>query len=130
MIGERIKEIREKNGLTQSALAKKLNISRSAVNAWEMGISIPSAKYLIDLSKLLNVSTDYLLNLSKSEVIDISDLDNEEKKIIYSLLSYFKKYGYTMRNIRNQIEKEDTKNKTDKIIKNIVEEITSIKDLS
>ena len=39
MIAERIKTLRETNNLTQSALAKKLNVTRSSVNAWEMGIS-------------------------------------------------------------------------------------------
>ena len=82
MIGERIKESREKNSLTQSGLAKKLNISRSAVNAWEMGISIPSAQYLIELSKLFKVSVDYLLELDNKELVDISSLSQSEKKII------------------------------------------------
>ena len=91
MVGERIKEIREKNGLTQSSLAKKLNISRSAVNAWEMGVSIPSAQYLIELSRLFKVSVDYLLELDRAERVDISFLSEEEKKMLYSLLNYFKK---------------------------------------
>lgn len=89
MIGDRIKQAREKNGLTQSALAKKLGLSRSAVNAWEMGVSIPSAQYLIELSRLLRVSVDYLLEVDRRETIDISFLDEEEKNIIYSLLNHF-----------------------------------------
>ena len=89
MIGDRVKQAREKNGLTQSALAKKLGLSRSAVNAWEMGVSIPSAQYLIELSRLLKISVDYLLELDRRETIDISFLDEEEKSIIYSLLNHF-----------------------------------------
>lgn len=92
MIGERIKEVREKNGLTQALLAKKLGISRSAVNAWEMGISVPSAQYLIELSQLFRVSTDYILEVDCQETLDITFLDEDEKSIIYSLLNYFKKY--------------------------------------
>lgn len=90
MIGDRIKEIRERNNLTQSALAKKLDLSRSAINAWEMGISIPSAQYLIAMSKLFKVSVDYLLELNEKEYIDISFLNESEKNIMYSLMSYFK----------------------------------------
>ncbi len=90
MIGDRIKEIRERNNLTQSALAKKLDLSRSAINAWEMGISIPSAQYLIAMSKLFKVSADYLLELNEKEYIDISFLNESEKSIMYSLMSYFK----------------------------------------
>lgn len=96
MIGERIKEIREKNGLTQALLAKKLGISRSAVNAWEMGISVPSAQYLIELSQLFRVSTDYILEVSRQETLDITFLDEDEKAILYSLLNYFQKCRKTI----------------------------------
>ena len=65
-ISERIKELREKQNLTQSGLAKKLNITRSAVNAWEMGISIPNVEKLVELSSLFNVSVDYLLGVNSS----------------------------------------------------------------
>ncbi len=91
MIGERIRETREKNGFTQSALAKKFRISRSAVNAWEMGVSVPSAQYLVELSRLFKVSTDYLLGLDRCETVDISSLEEDEKDILYALLNLFEK---------------------------------------
>ena len=62
---ERIKELREKNNMTQSDLARRLGITRSSVNAWEMGISIPSTQYVVELAELFKVSTDYILGLSK-----------------------------------------------------------------
>lgn len=96
MINERIRELREKNDLTQTMLAKRLGLSRSAVNAWEMGISIPSTQYIVQLAGLFNVSTDYLLCIDKEEKIDISDLMQHEKEIIYSLLNYFKNYRYAI----------------------------------
>ena len=135
MVGERIKKIREKNGLTQATIARKLGISRSAVNAWEMGISVPSAQYLVELSKLFKVSTDYLLGLDEKETVDISFLDEEEKRMIYSMLDYFKKYGSAMRNLTRQVESDYAiiKAEADKVadiaVKNILEEILSIKDL-
>lgn len=95
MIGNRIKEIREKTGLTQTELAKKLGLTRSGVNAWEMGVSIPSAQYLIGLANLFKVSTDYLLGLDQKETIDVSDLTSEEKAIIYSLMDYFNQRRHT-----------------------------------
>ena len=104
MIGERIKETRGRNGMTQSELAKKLGISRSAVNAWEMGISIPSAQYLIELSNQFNVSVDYLLERNTQEMVDISFLSEEEKHIIYVFLDYFKKYENTLQALKEQEE--------------------------
>lgn len=78
MIAEKIKHLREKNNLTQSALAKKLNVTRSSVNAWEMGISVPSTALLVELAKLFQVSTDYLLGLEHKATLDISSLNEEE----------------------------------------------------
>ena len=89
MIADRIKSLREASQLTQSELAKKLDITRSSVNAWEMGISVPSTIYLIELSKLFHVSTDYILDLSSNDMLDISSLTEDERAIIYKLLMYF-----------------------------------------
>lgn len=96
MISEKIKDLREKNGFTQTALAKKLGLSRSAINAWEMGISIPSTQYVVELALLFKVSTDFLLGICKEETLDITDLTADEKNILYSLLNYFKTcHSYT-----------------------------------
>ena len=135
MICERIKETRERNGLTQAALAKKLGISRSAVNSWEIGISAPSVQYLIELSKLFKVSTDYLLELSTSEMIDISFLDDEEKRMIYSMLDYFKRYGSLVRNINLQVDKDYDiiKQEAEKVsveaVKRVLDEVMAMKKL-
>lgn len=90
MVAEKIKYLREKNNLTQSALAKKLNVTRSSVNAWEMGISVPSTALIVDLAKLFQVSTDYLLGLNASATLDISSLNDKETMIVYELVEYFK----------------------------------------
>lgn len=95
MIADRIRELREKNGYTQSTLASKLGITRSAENAWEMGINVPSAQYIVELSRIFKVSTDYILAVDRQETVDITSLTDEEKSIIYSLLNCFNQYrGY------------------------------------
>ncbi|MCH5260406.1 MAG: helix-turn-helix transcriptional regulator [Lachnospiraceae bacterium] len=90
MIADRIKYLREENNLTQSSLAKKLNVTRSSVNAWEMGISVPSTALIVDLAKLFHVSTDYLLGLDISATLDISSLNDKEIMMLYDLIQYFK----------------------------------------
>lgn len=86
---ERIKELREKNNLTQSELARRLNITRSSVNAWEMGISIPSTEKLVDICLILHTSSDYLLGLDHNEYVPLNQYDSDEKELIYSLIKYF-----------------------------------------
>ena len=90
MIAEKIKFLREQKQMTQSDLAKKLNITRSSVNAWEMGISVPSTQYIVELANLFSVSTDYLLGVEKTSTIDIAGLTEKDVEIIYSLVEHLK----------------------------------------
>lgn len=90
MVAEKVKSLREKSSMTQSTLAKKLNVTRSSVNAWEMGISVPSTTLLVELAKLFQVSTDYLLGVDSTSTIDISKLNDKETLIVYDLIQYFK----------------------------------------
>lgn len=78
------------NDMTQTDLAKKLNITRGSVNAWEMGISIPSTTYIVELAQLFHVSTDYLLGLSDNVTLDVSYLNEREIQLVYELIQYFR----------------------------------------
>lgn len=95
-IAERIKMLREATKLTQAELAKQLSITRSSVNAWEMGISIPSTQFLIEMALLFNVSTDYLLGMKNNQQFDLSDLTDDEMKIIYDIANHFRKHKFTV----------------------------------
>lgn len=91
MIAERIKMLRENQHLSQSELSKKLGITRSSINAWEMGISTPSTTYLVELSQIFHVSIDYLLGLDKNVSLDITGLDTEQVRILTDLAEHFRK---------------------------------------
>lgn len=90
MIAERIKFLREKNGYSQATLSKELGITRSSVNAWEMGISVPSTQYIVELSFLFNVSSDYLLGISSNSYLDTTGLTDEDVQAVYSLINYLR----------------------------------------
>lgn len=91
MIAERIKMLRENKHLSQTELSKKLGITRSSINAWEMGISTPSTTYLVELSNIFHVSVDYLLGLEKHMSLDITGLDTEQIRILTDLAEHFRK---------------------------------------
>jgi transcriptional regulator with XRE-family HTH domain len=63
-IGERVKELRQKLGLTQKQLSKELGITASALSSYEKGITTPSTTVIYDMAKYTKVSTDWLLGLS------------------------------------------------------------------
>lgn len=90
MIAERIKFLREAKELTQTELAKRLGITRSSVNAWEMGISVPSTQYIVELANIFSVSTDYLLGVVKTSSIDINGLDDKDIEMVYKLVEHLK----------------------------------------
>lgn len=87
---ERIKCLREKSGLSQIQLAKRLHVSRNTINSWEMSLTNPSSVCLAQLSKTFGVSADYLLNLDDGIKIDISDLSDREQELVMQLVDHFR----------------------------------------
>ncbi|MBD5521190.1 MAG: helix-turn-helix domain-containing protein [Lachnospiraceae bacterium] len=61
-VGKRIAFFRKEKGITQRELADFLHISYQAVSKWELGKSLPTVDILYEISSLLDVSVDMLLN--------------------------------------------------------------------
>ena len=72
-LGLRIKELREKHGLTQLKLAEILDMEASNLSKIERGIQIPKEESLDNISKALNVEVkelfDYTENINKQDLI-------------------------------------------------------------
>lgn len=64
IISKRIKELRIENNLTQKQFGERLNVSQDTVSLWEKGKSLPSTEYVIEISKVFHVTSDYLLGLT------------------------------------------------------------------
>ncbi len=67
ILGEKIMELRKKNGWSQEELAGKLKVSRQSVSKWESAMSVPELDKVLQLSEIFEVSTDYLLKDDKEE---------------------------------------------------------------
>lgn len=57
----RLLELRKKTGNSQEKVSEILGVTRQAVSKWENGQGLPDVNNLLELSKLYNVSADYLL---------------------------------------------------------------------
>ncbi|HDX9658044.1 TPA: helix-turn-helix transcriptional regulator [Bacillus toyonensis] len=91
--GEKIKELRKSNKLTQKQLAEKLGKAESTIRMWELGTNTPNAKTITELSKVLNVGyTDLMIKagyinkeLIKTEeafyLMNANELNEIEKKL-------------------------------------------------
>lgn len=60
-LGEKLQKLRTDVSLSQEELAERLGVSRQAISKWELDKTVPEVKYIIALSNLFHVSTDYLL---------------------------------------------------------------------
>lgn len=87
-MNERIRYLRKRSHMTQTDLALRMNVTRSGVNAWEMGISKPTLDNLTYLSKIFHTTTDYLLGIEQKEVITLTHFSSEEKELILQLIHY------------------------------------------
>lgn len=61
-LGEKLKSIRGKFGLSQEQLAGFMNVSRQAIAKWEADGGIPDVSNLQELSNIFGITVDYLLN--------------------------------------------------------------------
>ena len=64
MIGEMLKKLRTEAKLSQGELGFRLGVSQQAVGQWEKGTREPDAEMIKKISKIFNVTTDYLMGNS------------------------------------------------------------------
>lgn len=89
-IGNFLRELRKKKGLTQEQLAEKFNVARRTVSRWETGNNMPDLDILIELSDYYEVDLRELLNGErtcekmdkelKETVLEVAEYSNVEKQ--------------------------------------------------
>ena len=89
-LADRLKNLRESSGLTQSDIARSFGISRSSVNSWEMGLSVPSTQYIVELAKKFEASTDYLLGLEETSTISVKGLTQKQVSALVETAECFR----------------------------------------
>ncbi len=88
LIPERIRELREQFGWSQSELARRMDVTRASINAWESGLTSPTTQYIVAMCRLFHVSADYLLGLESQHAITLADYTEEETALVTQLLQY------------------------------------------
>lgn len=96
-LGERIRIRRKELNLTQDDLAKALNVTPQHISAIEQNKRAPSLSSLVDVSKQLGVSTDYLLTGKEGVITEAIPAIKADKKlspeIKKALISLIEKLG-------------------------------------
>ncbi|MCL2055190.1 MAG: helix-turn-helix domain-containing protein, partial [Oscillospiraceae bacterium] len=85
---ERLQEVKEKYSLTNAKIAAYSDVSEGAVRFWLNGEKVPNAESIIQLSKNLDLSTDYVLGIIdnpislKKTIESAEPLNDDEKNLI------------------------------------------------
>ena len=93
-LSERLRDLREKRGLSQRTVAQRLNVSPSIISSYETGERTPSTENLLALSYLYHCSTDYLLgkeSATQKAMVDVEGLPPKQVQLLMELIE-------TMRN--------------------------------
>ena len=80
ILADKIILLRKKKGWSQEEFAEQMNVSRQAVSKWESAASTPDLEKILQISKLFNVTTDYLLKNDLEEDVS-TPTDNSIKTV-------------------------------------------------
>ncbi|XUD04166.1 hypothetical protein IGJ34_002135 [Enterococcus sp. AZ177] len=94
--GEKIKELRTKNQLTQEKFAIRLNVTRQAVSNWENNRNLPDLEMLILISSIFHISLDELIlggsnvnNMTEKLIKDGSETRRAKLTMVTTLIGAF-----------------------------------------
>ena len=84
--GLRLKELREKKKLSQTQVAKRLEVTRSSISGYENNIAVPSVDILRQLALLYGTSADYILGLDNRSCFVLDGLTSREFALIEDMV--------------------------------------------
>ena len=86
---EKLFELRKEKGWSQEKLAEQINVSRQSISKWESGQVLPEIEKIIEISKIFQVTTDYLLLDENSEKDSTAVIFEEDKDKYYKEVKSF-----------------------------------------
>ena len=89
--GIRVAKLRAAKGLSQAQLAERIGITKSMVSAYENSIRMPSYPVLIKITRVFNVSVDYLLGMENSPVLRTDGLTEKQIAVVQDVIDHMRK---------------------------------------
>jgi len=103
LLGQKIKDLRNKYRLTQTELATQIGVTNSTVAAYEHDSRTPSYEVLLKLADVFKVSIDTLLSTRSEVVLDVSGLSTDQLEIIENLVVQFRKTNHLEEQLNDSI---------------------------
>ena len=109
LFGKRLRELRRKSKMTQQQLGDEVNITKVSICCYEKGTRVPSLETLIDLSRIFNVTLDYLIGNDEYIVSDNNasyglKVSDEEIELIKELRKNQNLYSKMLNDPKRTIE--------------------------
>lgn len=99
--GARLRELREKKGFSQDYVAKKLEVTRSAISSYESNLKNPLVEHLKAMAFLYNSSVDYMLGLDNRTGLYLDDLTPSQQQTVLDIVARLKiEFNITNREIK------------------------------
>ena len=89
--GEKLRTLRKTAGMTQTDLANRLHVTKSVVSYYELLERSPSPDVLIKLADIFHVTTDYLLGITHRKMLDVSDLSDDDVRLLMLTIETLRK---------------------------------------
>ena len=88
-LGNRLKTLRLRKGLSQKELARQVGVTKSTISAYEKGDRKPPYENLVLLARIFHVSTDYLLGATRNSGtnLDLSGLTESQIALLSALVN-------------------------------------------
>ncbi len=90
MFGDTLKQLRTSKKMSQKELAERINIAKSVISFYESGDRMPSYEVLIKISRIFNVTTDYLLGIERGRMVDVSGLNENDVAAVTTVIEALK----------------------------------------
>lgn len=90
-LGTRIKEAREKRGLSQRELAERINRSVPTISNYETNVQVPPTDVLVSIALALHVPITYLVDWENKDVYSAEGLTEAQKRVLDLLFCEFTK---------------------------------------
>lgn len=88
--GDKLKTLRTSQKLTQQQLADRIGVAKSVVSYYESGDRYPSYDVLVRIAHVFHTTTDYLLDVKKEKVIDVTGLSEEDIAVVRTVAEALK----------------------------------------
>lgn len=88
--GNHLRMLREKHGISQEELGRRVGRAGSVISNYENNIKIPTLDVLTTMARIYDVSLDYLVGFDKKDQVLLTNMTDEQRDLVRRLVKELK----------------------------------------